>query len=124
SARGPEPRLRTRRYPPIFSMRPSCTGRPAGRLPDAPNCGEAIRDGSWGGAEPSILVVMARKSSSESTKEPGRLKQMYQVFQMTRRYDPTSVWWMALGFAGPLLLGLLLALLLARDSVFGLVLWI
>jgi hypothetical protein len=67
---------------------------------------------------------MARKSSSESTKEPGRLKQMYQVFQMTRRYDPTAVWWMALGFAGPLLLGLLLALLLSRDSVFGLVLWI
>ncbi len=69
---------------------------------------------------------MARtaKSSFKPAKEPGRLKQMYQVFQMTRRYDATAVWWMALGFALPVLVGIVLAIVLSLDSVFGIVLWI
>ncbi len=43
---------------------------------------------------------------------------------MTRKYDPTAVWWMALGFAVPVLVGIVLAIILSLDSVFGLVLWI
>ena len=31
-------------------------------------------------------------SSTKPEKEPGRLKQMWQVFQMTRRYDSSIVW--------------------------------
>lgn len=69
-------------------------------------------------------MARTKDSSSKPAKEPGRLKQMYQVFQMTRRYDSTAVWWMALGFAIPLLVGVLLSILLASDSVFGIVLWI
>ncbi|WP_148286300.1 DUF4191 family protein, partial [Curtobacterium sp. B8] len=60
---------------------------------------------------------MARSSSSGTTaKEPGRLKQMYQVFQMTRRADPTSVWWFALAFLGPVVLGVVLALVLPGEN--------
>lgn len=69
---------------------------------------------------------MARTSNSTQTavKEPGRLKQMYRVFKMTKRYDPTSVWWMALGFLLPVLAGILIAILTSLDNVFGIVLWI
>ena len=68
---------------------------------------------------------MARKKTStpKAPKEPGRLKQMYQVFTMTKRYDPTSVWWMALGFALPVLVGLVVGFVIARDSVPSLILW-
>ncbi|PCN46474.1 hypothetical protein Csp2054_17100 [Curtobacterium sp. 'Ferrero'] len=68
---------------------------------------------------------MARSSSPGTTaKEPGRLKQMVQVFQMTRRADPTSVWWFALAFVGPVVVGVLLALLLPGQNWLGVVLWI
>lgn len=58
------------------------------------------------------------------SKEPGRFKQMWQVFQMTRRYDPSSVWFMLLAFVGPLAVGLALGILLSIDNVVGLVLYI
>jgi hypothetical protein len=57
-------------------------------------------------------------------KEPGRLKQMYQVFQMTRRYDPNSVWWMLLAFLLPLVLVVVAGILVSAGNIFGLVLWI
>lgn len=73
-----------------------------------------------------IVDTMARtsKSTTKPAKEPGRLKQMYQVFQMTRRYDSTAVWWMALGFAVPVLIGVVLGLILSRDSAPGIILWV
>ncbi len=49
---------------------------------------------------------------------------MWQVFQMTRRYDPSSVWFMLLAFVGPLAVGLALGILLSIDNVVGLVLYI
>jgi hypothetical protein len=68
---------------------------------------------------------MARSTTSETTaKEPGRLKQMYQVFNMTRREDPTSIGWFALAFGVPVVAGVLFALLLPDQSIFGVVLWI
>jgi len=66
---------------------------------------------------------MARTQSTPA-KEPGRLKQMYQVFQMTRRSDPTSIWWMLLAFLAPLALGIVLGLIFSRESLIGLLLWI
>lgn len=57
-------------------------------------------------------------------KEDGRLKQMYRVFQMTRRYDPSSVWWMALGFFLPVIVGVLLGIFISGGEPFALVLWI
>ncbi|MGA1836982.1 DUF4191 domain-containing protein [Herbiconiux sp. 11R-BC] len=69
---------------------------------------------------------MARKTDSapKAPKEPGRIKQMWQVFGMTRRYDSKAVWYMAAGFAVPTIAGIVLALVLSAGNVFGTVLWI
>jgi hypothetical protein len=67
---------------------------------------------------------MARSKDSSATKEPGRLKQMWQVFQMTRRYDSRAVWYIGGGFALPVIVGIVLALLFSEGSVFTFVLWI
>jgi hypothetical protein len=68
---------------------------------------------------------MARTTSdSAPAKEPGRIKQMWQVFQMTRRYDPLIVWYLILGFVLPLGLGIALAVVLSRDNVVGIILWV
>ena len=69
---------------------------------------------------------MARTTNSapKAPKEPGRLKQMYQVFKMTRRYDSLAIWFLLLAFLGPVLVGLLLAFLLSSDQVLGFVLYI
>lgn len=69
-------------------------------------------------------MARTKKTSPKPAKEPGRLKQMYQVFQMTRRYDSTAIWWMALGFAVPVLVGLLLGFLLSPGNAPGMILWI
>jgi hypothetical protein len=50
---------------------------------------------------------------------------MYQVFQMTRRYDSTAVWWMALAFLAPVLVGLLAGFLITgTENPLGFALWI
>jgi hypothetical protein len=49
---------------------------------------------------------------------------MISVFNMTRRIDPISVWWMALGFVLPVLAGVALAVFLSGDNVIGMVLYI
>lgn len=69
---------------------------------------------------------MARTTDStpKPPKEPGRLKQMYQVFQMTRRYDNLAIWYLLLAFLVPVLVGLALAFLLSFDQVLGFVLYI
>lgn len=67
---------------------------------------------------------MARNSTPSTPKEPGRLKQMYQVFRMTIRYDSLAIWLLLLAFLLPVLAGILLAVLLSGDNVLGLVLYI
>ncbi|MCU1558062.1 MAG: hypothetical protein JWN09_2057 [Microbacteriaceae bacterium] len=69
---------------------------------------------------------MARTSTTapKPVKEPGRLKQMFQVFQMTRRQDSTAIWWMALAFFAPILLGIVAGFILSGDAVLGFTLWI
>ncbi|CAN5160527.1 DUF4191 domain-containing protein [soil metagenome] len=62
--------------------------------------------------------------TAKAPKEPGRLKQMFQVFQMTVRYDKTAIWWLVGGFVLPVLAGVLLAFLLSRDQILGFVLYI
>jgi hypothetical protein len=49
---------------------------------------------------------------------------MWQVFQMTRRYDSNIVLFMILGFLIPVVVALALALLLTPDNGFTLALWI
>lgn len=65
---------------------------------------------------------MARKD--KSTKEPGRLKQMWQVFQMTRRYDDRALLYIALGVFLPIIVGVALAIFVSGGNVFTMVLWI
>lgn len=68
---------------------------------------------------------MARtKDRSSSSKEPGRLKQMWQVFQMTRRYDPTAPWLMLLVFLAPIVLSLVLAIWLTGGNALTIALWV
>ena len=52
------------------------------------------------------------------------MKQMWQVFQMTRRYDSSAQWLMLLGFLAPVLVGLALALWLGEGNGFTIALWI
>lgn len=69
---------------------------------------------------------MARRDSStpKPPKEPGRMKQMWQVFQMTRRMDKAAVWWMLLWFLLPLSAGILLAIFITDGSILGAVLYV
>lgn len=62
--------------------------------------------------------------ASKAPKEPGRLKQMYQVFRMTTRYDKTAIWWLIGVFVAPIVLGVVLAILLSSDQILGFVLYI
>ena len=52
------------------------------------------------------------------------MKQMWQVFQMTRRYDSSAQWLMLLGLLGPILVGLALALWLGEGNGFIIAMWI
>jgi uncharacterized membrane protein YuzA (DUF378 family) len=49
---------------------------------------------------------------------------MWQVFQMTRRHDKAALWLILAGLLGPILLGVLVAVLFARDNIVGFVLYI
>ena len=52
------------------------------------------------------------------------MKQMGQVFQMTRRYDSSAVWIILLAALLPVLLGVLLGILLGDGNGFVIALWI
>jgi hypothetical protein len=65
---------------------------------------------------------MARKDSA-AAKEPGRIKQMWQVFQMTRKYDPRAQWYMLGTIVLGVVLGLVVGLLLGGGNVLSLVMW-
>ena len=52
------------------------------------------------------------------------MKQMWQVFQMTRRHDSSAQWLMLLGFLGPVLVSLALALWLGEGNGLIIALWI
>lgn len=69
---------------------------------------------------------MARKTekSPKPPKEPGRIKQMWQVFQMTRKYDKNVVWLLALGFLAPIAVGLGVAFFFSAGNGFGIAMWI
>ena len=68
---------------------------------------------------------MAR-TKKDPNKEPGRIKQMWQVLQMTRRYDSLAVWYLALAFLLPVLAGVGLGFLFANpaEQIIGFVLFV
>jgi hypothetical protein len=69
-------------------------------------------------------MARSKDKTPRTPKEPGRLKQMWQVFQMTRRYDSNIVLFMVLGFLVPVVIALVLALLLTPGNGFTIALWI
>jgi hypothetical protein len=60
---------------------------------------------------------------STPEKEPGRFKQMWQVFQMTRRSDPGITWYLILAFILPVAIAIVLAVLFG-GNVIGMILYI
>ena len=64
---------------------------------------------------------MAR-STGRPAKEPGRIKQLLDVFHMTRKADRTLVWWMLLAFLVPVLIGVVIAVL--SGSVLSIITWV
>ena len=71
---------------------------------------------------------MARKdrtaASKGAAKEPGRIKQMWQVFQMTRRYDSQATLWIVGVFLLPVALGVVLGILLNNGNALTGVLYV
>jgi hypothetical protein len=65
---------------------------------------------------------MARTKNPNA--EPGRIKQMWSVFQMTRRYDKLAIWYLLLGLLLPIVIGVGLALTIANGSIISIVVYI
>ncbi|MEO9095297.1 MAG: DUF4191 domain-containing protein [Microbacteriaceae bacterium] len=65
-----------------------------------------------------------KSSKKKKKKSDGRFKQMWQVFKMTRRYDPSAQWYMALGFVLPVLVALVLILIFPPGNGFAVGMWI
>ena len=63
-------------------------------------------------------------SDSRTPKEPGRLKQMWQVLRMTIRYDSLALPLLIGAFVIPVLVGVLLAFLLTPGQWLGMTLYI
>lgn len=69
-------------------------------------------------------MARSKDSTTKKAKEPGRLRQMYQVFRMTLRYDSNAIWFFLLAFLVPVALGVVLAIVLSGDNWFGIVLYV
>src|SRR5688572_5299358 len=57
-------------------------------------------------------ALFSRKPKEPKVKKPSRLKQMGEVFNMTRRHDPMVPWLMLLAFLGIVAVSLVVGLLL------------
>jgi hypothetical protein len=61
---------------------------------------------------------MARiEQPAKKVKQPNRIKQMWDVFQMTRKYDNRAVPYLLLGFIPPIIAGFALGFLLPGSSL-------
>ena len=64
------------------------------------------------------------KKIKDPNKEPNRLVQIWQVLRMTQRHDPAVTWMLLAGFLGPVVVGLVLAFVLAFGQPVFFVLYI
>ncbi|MCU1507970.1 MAG: hypothetical protein QOI02_1398 [Actinomycetota bacterium] len=60
----------------------------------------------------------------DPNKEPGRIRQMWDVFKMTRRYDSRIVLYLLLSLLGPIVVGVIVAFIIARNDILPFVLYI
>ncbi|MEV7135405.1 DUF4191 domain-containing protein [Arthrobacter sp. NPDC093128] len=67
--------------------------------------------------------LFSRKPKEAKVKKPSRLKQIIEVFQMTRRHDPMVVWLMLLSFLGVVAVSFLVGYLL-ENWITGLIIGI
>lgn len=67
---------------------------------------------------------MARPTAPKPAKEPGRLKQLWQVFRMTIRNDRAALWMMLAGLLLPIIAGVVLAITLSAGNIIGSVLYV
>ena len=65
---------------------------------------------------------MAKKS--QDSKEPGRLKQLWQIFKLTRESDKALIPILAITLSAPIAAGVIGAILISGGSIFTLVLYI
>jgi len=65
---------------------------------------------------------MAKKD--KSSKEPGRIKQLWQIFQLTRKSDKLLVPLLILTLVAPIVAGIVAAILISGGSVLTLILYI
>lgn len=66
---------------------------------------------------------MAKKNEA-STKEPGKIKQLWQIFQLTKKTDKALVPILILTMVAPLAGGIALAIVISAGSILTLVLYI
>jgi hypothetical protein len=73
--------------------------------------------------EPEKKRRLGRRKKQRDPNNPGRIEQFRQVFRMTRKADPSAVWWMALAFLAVVIVALLVGIWL-NQVVYLLVLGI
>jgi hypothetical protein len=66
---------------------------------------------------------MADKQAA-GTKEPGRVKQLWQIFLMTKKTDKALIPLMILTFVGPIVAGIAAAIWISAGSILTLILYI
>ena len=86
------------------------------KSPDSSTNTPAAADGSKRG-------LFGRKPKAVKEKKPSRLKQIREVFNMTRRHDPMVPWLMLLAFLGVVAVSLVVGLLL-NNWITGLIIGI
>lgn len=65
---------------------------------------------------------MARPTAPQPAKEPGRTRQLWQVFRMTVRNDRAALWLMIAALVLPIGASIVLAIVLSGDNIIGIVL--
>jgi cellobiose-specific phosphotransferase system component IIB len=60
---------------------------------------------------------------AKKEKEPGRMRQLWRVYKVTAKNDPSSAWVAALGFLLTLAAGLVIGFLLGGGEPWSLTLW-
>ncbi|WP_285724104.1 DUF4191 domain-containing protein [Psychromicrobium xiongbiense] len=75
------------------------------------------------GAPKAVSDKAAARAAKKAAKKPSRLKQVWDVFNMTRRHDPMVVWLMALVLLAAVAAGLLIGqFVFAGNWISGLIL--
>ncbi|MFQ4150466.1 DUF4191 domain-containing protein [Arthrobacter sp. LAPM80] len=73
-------------------------------------------DSANSNADETKRSLFSRKPKAVKSKKPGRLKQMVDIFKMTRRHDPMVTWLMLGAFLGLILVAMVVTLLVSPGN--------